>query len=616
MVVSLTRVRDHRYVDVSECFERWTGWRRDDVIGRNPFDIGLWVNPAERSEFEKRLAEGVVYNLEVHYRRKDGAEMVGLGSAKLIEIENEPCALSFIADISERKQTEEALKESESRFRLLADSAPALIWMSGTDKLCCYFNRRWLDFTGRPMESELGNGWTEGVHVEDFERCLNTYTRAFDRREEFRMEYRLRRHDGEYRWVLDIGIPRFDPSHAFLGYVGIAVDVADRKMADEIRLRYAAIVESSDDAIIGVDEKGVIASWNRGAEQLFGYSTMEAIGRNILFLSPEDRPDDGQDVLKKVLKGEVLRGYETERQRKDGTCVDVSLTASPIVDAEGGIVGVSAIAHDITERKRTEAALLRSEKLASLGRMAAAIAHEINNPLAAVTNLLFLAKETKELPESPRRLLEMADEELRRVAHIARKSLAFYRESNAPALISVGLVLDSVLDLLKNKIKEKQAIIDKQAKGDVQITAVEGELRQVFSNLVSNSLDAIDERGILKVRVSAGKDRARVTLADNGKGIPARALEHIFEPFFTTKDRVGIGLGLWVSQQIIEKHSGKIQVRSRSEGSQRGTTFSIVLPVAPTPAEGQLAVAPNWGTGDLTKRVHVGGKDGVGVPPR
>jgi signal transduction histidine kinase len=246
---------------------------------------------------------------------------------------------------------------------------------------------------------------------------------------------------------------------------------------------------------------------------------------------------------------------------------------------------------DITERKRTEAALLRSEKLASVGRMAAAIAHEINNPLAAVTNLLFLAKETKELPEATRHLLEIADAELRRVAHIAQQSLGFYRESNAPALTSVSTVLDSVLDLLKNRINEKHSIIEKQCNGDVQISAVAGELRQIFSNLVSNSLDAIDEGGTIKVRVSAGKNCVRVTLADDGKGIPAGTIKHIFEPFFTTKDSVGTGLGLWVSQQIIEKHGGKIQVRSSSRGLRRGTSFSLVLPMQPTPAEGLIAVA-------------------------
>ena len=136
--------------------------------------------------------------------------------------------------VEERKRTGHALRESEERFRLMADTAPALIWMSGADKLCTYFNKPWLDFTGRSMDSELGNGWTEGVHDEDLRRCLDTYTQAFDRREEFRMEYRLRRHDGEYRWILDIGVPRFDQERSFVGYIGTCVDITDRKLAETV----------------------------------------------------------------------------------------------------------------------------------------------------------------------------------------------------------------------------------------------------------------------------------------------------------------------------------------------------------------------------------------------
>ena len=134
--------------------------------------------------------------------------------------------------VEDRKRTAHALRESEERFRLMADTAPALIWMSGTDKLCTYFNKPWLDFTGRSMDSELGNGWVEGVHADDLRSCLDTYTQAFDRREEFRMEYRLRRHDGEYRWLLDIGVPRFDQERSFVGYIGTCVDLTERKLAE------------------------------------------------------------------------------------------------------------------------------------------------------------------------------------------------------------------------------------------------------------------------------------------------------------------------------------------------------------------------------------------------
>jgi PAS domain S-box-containing protein len=146
-----------------------------------------------------------------------------------------------------RQHAIDKLRESEERFRLIANAAPVLIWMSGTDKLCTYFNKPWLDFTGRSMEKELGNGWAEGVHPEDLQRCLDTYSQSFNQREKFSMEYRLRRHDGEFRWILDIGVPRYDEDRSFAGYIGIGVDVTEQKLADEAQFRHAAIVESSED---------------------------------------------------------------------------------------------------------------------------------------------------------------------------------------------------------------------------------------------------------------------------------------------------------------------------------------------------------------------------------
>jgi PAS domain S-box-containing protein len=248
--------------------------------------------------------------------------------------------------------------------------------------------------------------------------------------------------------------------------------------------------------------------------------------------------------------------------------------------------GLSVYFRDISERKRTEEALLRSEKLASVGRMAATIAHEINNPLAAITNTLFLARMKAEEPTAVREFLDVAEDELKRITHITRQTLGFYRESSGPALMSVNAVMDSAVDLMKSKIGAKRAVIEKDWEGETKVSAIAGELRQVFANLLGNSLDAIDEGGTIRLRVTVGPDfkggrSARVTVADNGKGVSANSRPHIFEPFFTTKGTVGTGLGLWVTKQIIDKHHGKIRLRSRTDSQHRGTVFMVILPAEP-----------------------------------
>jgi PAS domain S-box-containing protein len=233
MALTLTSARDHRYVDVNESFERYTGWRRDEVIGKTPFEIALWIDPAERERFAKSVTyDGAIRDLEVRYRSKTGEQRVGLGSAELMEIDGEPCILSAVLDITDRKRVEQALRESEERFRLVANTAPVMIWMSGVDKQCYYFNKTWLDFRGRTGDEELGNGWAEGVHPEDLDQCLNTYAEAFDRRKSFSMHYRLRRHDGQYRWILDRGVPRFNPDGSFAGYIGSGIDVTEQRAAE------------------------------------------------------------------------------------------------------------------------------------------------------------------------------------------------------------------------------------------------------------------------------------------------------------------------------------------------------------------------------------------------
>ena len=229
--------------------------------------------------------------------------------------------------------------------------------------------------------------------------------------------------------------------------------------------------------------------------------------------------------------------------------------------------------------------MLRSEKLATLGRMAATIAHEINNPLEATSNLLYLIQTHEGLPPDALAYAKAADAELKRVAHITRQSLGFYRETTGPVSVSISQLLDDSIDMLQSRITAKNAEIVREWTSELVIHAVPGELRQVFSNLIANAIDAVKAGGRLRVRAAPcpSKDLSRgqcvrVTFADNGPGIKPELRALIFDPFFSTKGNFGTGLGLWVTKQILEKHGGRIQMRSRCEVPNSGTVFSVTLP--------------------------------------
>ena len=246
-------------------------------------------------------------------------------------------------------------------------------------------------------------------------------------------------------------------------------------------------------------------------------------------------------------------------------------------------VRMLGVAIDVTSRKMVEEALRRSEKLAATGQLAASIAHEINNPLAAVTNVLYILRTHPELSEKLLDLVQTGERELERVIHITRQTLAFYREVSLPVMTSVRALFEEVLGVYSRKIDEKSVIVRKQFHEVEEIRAFPGELRQVFSNLVLNALEALTGQGTIAIRVrrvtgQEGRAGIRITVADNGPGIATEHLPRIFEPFFTTKDSKGTGLGLWVSHGIVHKHHGSIRVRTRVVGLHHGTSFVVFLP--------------------------------------
>lgn len=492
-----------------------------------------------------------------------------------------------------------------------------------------------------------------------------------------------------------------------------AADLLERNRAVMAMASLAAIVESSEDAIVGKDLNGVITSWNKGAERLFGYTAPEAVGKSITILIPPDRLDEEPAMLERIRNGKSIEHYETVRRRKDGELFYISLTVSPIYDSQGRIVGASKIARDITERKKAEEALReagerfrfmaesmpqkiftaqpngeidyfnrqwmeytditfkqvkesgwmqyihpddaaenarrwqhsidtgtpfyfehrlrgadgvyrwhfsravpmrnadgditmwigsntdiqpvrdqedrlrKSEKMAAAGQLAASMAHEVNNPLAAITNALYLLEKNASLDDAARFFLSTAATELARVSRIVKQSLSYYRVGITPSNLNLGKIVNESLKIFHEKILKAGVELNPRIHCDRGLVGFPDELRQVVDNLLLNAVEAMPSGGRLSISVRESFDwndqhhhrsGVRLTIADTGSGISREHRKRIFEPFFTTKAEKGTGLGLWVLQGIISKHEGTMSLRTSDKKHKSGTVISIFLP--------------------------------------
>jgi PAS domain S-box-containing protein len=344
----------------------------------------------------------------------------------------------------------------------------------------------------------------------------------------------------------------------------------------------AAIIASSDDAIISKDLSGIIRSWNNGARRIFGYEAEEIVGQPILRLIPQELHHEEEAILAKLRAGERIDHFETVRVRKDGEQFPISVTISPIKDDSGTVIGASKIARDISDRKRVERLAIQAEKLATTGRMAAAIAHEINNPLASVLNLIFLARQSDSSREEIQGYLATAESELERVSHIARQALGYYRDTGSPSEVRLEDLAERVLGVYRNKLLALGIVVDAKYNHVRLIKVRSGEIVQVLSNVISNAIDAMPQGGRLMICTTQRSDGERegieVFVSDTGHGIRREDLNKVFEPFFTTKGNLGTGIGLWVARELTEGHGGQISISSNTEPSDRGTTVKIYLP--------------------------------------
>ena len=507
--------------------------------------------------------------------------------------------LLFLATvIDERGTGQTELRESESRFQNMADAAPVLIWMAGSDKLCTFLNKPWLKFTGRSLEQELGNGWAEGVHSDDLQDCLQVYVNAFDARQPFVMQYRLRRNDGEYRWVSDRGVPRYDARGTFAGYVGSCVDVTElitkdealRQSEERMRLAAAAVnlgiweLHLETNEIWATNTRRMVLGWPSA-----GKITFENFMSRV---HPEDRSRIRQTINNAVCDG---KDYESEYRLvlPDGVVRWMSTHGSLHFDGAGKPSRLLGISIDITARKQAEldaqrdrAELSHLSRVALMGEMSASIAHELNQPLAgilsnAAAGQRFIERGDVDLHEI-REVLGDIIADGRRASNVVRgirsmvKKEKMVRQSvdlNEVVMDALGMALP---DALLHSCQLQTSLYP-------NLPAIEGDpvqLQQVLLNLAINAFDAMRDIPTAKRKVviatqSNNDGTVRTSVRDYGSGIPEEMQNRLFDPFFSTKTE-GLGMGLAIVRSIVESHGGTITAENADGG---GTRFEFVLPV-------------------------------------
>lgn len=464
---------EDRIVRVNKEFTRVFGYEPDEVLQRPINDLIVPEAEIESSRaYTRLLQQGGRVEVETVRRRKDGTTIdVSLLAISVRTTSGEQVVnYAIYRDITERKRAEERLRESEARFQGMADTAPVLIWMTGTDGLCNYFNKPWLEFTGRTIAQEVGTGWIEGVHPDDVQGCFDGFLPAFHARKPFSMEYRLRRADGEYRWVIESGIPRYTGGGEFAGYIGSNIDITELKHA------------------------------------------------------------------------------EAERQRF----------------------------HQL------EADLAHTNRVSMMGELAASLAHEIKQPIAAALTdakscLRWLQRDTPDIAEGCQAALRMINDTTRAAEVIDRVRSLYRRDTSDRELLDVNEIIQEMIILLHDKTDPNFISIRTEIDpGLPLITADRIQLQQVLMNLMLNGIEAMkDAKGELTVTSkSIGDRQLLISVSDSGVGLPSGEVERIFEAFFTTKAQ-GTGMGLSISRKIIESHGGRLWA---SANSGQGSTFRFTLP--------------------------------------
>ena len=591
--------------------EIWVSEKERALFGFEPsekVDIDRFrkaIHPDDRDSMRKAvensLNAGMEYEAEHRVILPNG-QIRWLATRGRVEFsgDGKPTRMRGVSlDVTPRKLGEEALSESEERFRIVADAAPVLIWMAGVDKLCTFFNKPWLEFTGRSIEQELGNGWAEGVHPDDLQKCLEVYTQAFDARQPFVMQYRLRRHDGEYRWVSDQGVARHTAQGGFAGYIGSCVDVTELMRKEEaLREFEERVVLAAQAAHLGVWEMdpGTNEVWmSDSARTLFQFDPETRVDHAALQdrVHPEDRALRDSAVKHAI---ETQGGYEIEYRLSlpDGTLRWMASRGRYVTGRNRKGARLIGVSRDITPRKLAEAEALRHReelghlgRVAAMGELAASIAHELNQPLSGIVSNAAAGE----------RFIDRGDVDLRELRDLLGDIIADGRRAGdvirgIQSMVKKGIPTRqrvNLNDLVMNvaRIVNPNAMLQScqvETLLEPDLPAIEADpiqLQQVLLNLVINSFDAMREtplshRKVVIVTERNADDAIRASVRDYGVGISEESRDRLFDHFFTTKAQ-GLGMGLAIVRSIVESHGGTIAAENVEGG---GAQFHFILPTS------------------------------------
>ncbi len=541
-------------------------------------------------EFQVKAADGRILWLE--------------SRGQAVFVDGKPSRIRVMTiDISERKKNEEALVASEARYRVLADLNPQAIWMGAGDGTIAYANQNLLDYIGRSYEAVAETGLLDSFYSEDREHVVEAWAHSTATGVEYNVEARIvRASDIQPRWWWIRAQPIRDESGKILNWLGVGMDIDDSKTfaqtlqqrQEETERQRAELETIYQTAPVGLalfetKDFRYLRINDRQAE-IIGLPKEDIVGRVVTDVAPLQGL---KDLLQTAAAGHPVRSQllEGELPSRPGEHRFWNVSYSPVFNTDGSIGTIAAVVVEITNQKKAEAALIQSEKLAAVGRLASSISHEINNPLEAITNLLYLINVSGELPESITRYVHTAQDELARVCQIVTQTLRFHRQAVRATRVSAADLVNSVLNLYQGRLANSNICVDATYATCTAILCFENDVRQVLNNLIANAIDAMRQTGgrlIVRAHDTVsrspsephGRPGIRITIADTGHGMSAAVRSHLFEPFYTTKDLNGTGLGLWISAGIVNRHQGRLTFRSSEHPTHHGTIFSLFLPWA------------------------------------